>query len=259
MALPVFVDTVRDFEVIWVNLETKELRDLINPTIEVVHFESSANASLISTNAEPFVLQDTVNNTLTFTVSGQPSESFSILASEASGGVVGCPAHSFTIMGTGSRMAVVNGNLAVALSACEISSLINSHASSVTSSVTSDGKIKLTSNFPGSVTLTVGNGNMNSLLGFTNGQTALGSDIQEIFDIFPTLMTRISLGKYAFSVDLNANDYIINKRYFVRYRGIDPIFFSNELLEESFTVIENGSSSTSSSSGTCCGINVSFC
>lgn len=258
MSANVKLGVVRDFEIIWINQDTKELIDILDPTLEIVHYDSALGATVTSTEVEPFILIENQNNTLQINVSGYPTETFSILATEASGGVTGCPVNNLKIAGTGSKIAVVEGNLAVALSACELANLISSKATNFRAEV-EDGFVKIISNIQNESSLTIGNGNMNSLLGITAGQSATGKAIEEIVDLPPTTMTRISQGIFAFTYLIDSS-FLVNERYFVRYRGVDPTSFTNELLEEDFTVIDpvdpaNGGSSTSQ----CCGVVVSFC
>jgi len=57
----------------------------------------------------------------------------------------------------------------------------------------------------------------------------------EVADVPPTTMTRQAQGHYTHSVYLGYDTFSVGERYFVRFRGYNPVAGKDEFLEETFT------------------------
>ena len=53
------------------------------------------------------------------------------------------------------------------------------------------------------------------------------------------MTSRISTGRYVYTnVNLSPPEYIIGERYFVLFKGVDPITLKTEMYEEDFTIVK---------------------
>ena len=240
------VGTLKDFEVIWVDRTTHQPKDMNDVTLEIYHYEDAKAGQLISTLPEPYLitegLNDLINVGTAVPASGYYIDSdFTLQLNYIVTNLPDfhCPPNDYVVCGTGNKVSIVNGAKVYALSACELAGVINLDASGFTATA-ENGFVVLRSNFEGSGTyIEMGNGTINGVLGIPYGTTSYGADTQLVYNMLPQPTTRISTGRYVYTnVNLIPPDYLVGERYFVLFKGVDPITFLTEMYEEDFTMVK---------------------
>ena len=243
------INTRKDFEILWVDINTHQLRDLNNVTFEVYHYQCARPGVLVAPAKEPYVITEGLTDIFdigsfynaTDFIDRDVTIDFSIIANDL--GSLGCPPNNYVVCSTNSKMAIVNGYKKASLSACELAALINigSNNESATgyTATAKDGFLILKGIFVGSTTrIQVGSGNMNPILGLHTGDLDNGDDVKLVQDIYPSPMIRISTGRYVCpGVLLSVPPYRLEEKYYVVYKGFDPVTLRPELSEEDFILI----------------------
>lgn len=252
MATLAEIDSFKDFEVIWVDSISQQLKDMDNVTLEIYHYVEEKPASITSSNKEPYLITEGISDTLSISasslISGYITSSFilqgQIVCNDLAS--LGCPPNDYVVPNTINKVSLVNGRKVYALSACELASLINLDASGYFASAV-DGYVILSSLFSGEEnTITIGSGTLNSILGIVSGESASGMNLSTVFTLMPTPMQRISIGVYAYpNVSISAPEYKIGERYYALIKGLEPISGNLALYQEDFTVISKISSKNS--------------
>jgi hypothetical protein len=243
------INSLKDFEIIWIDFNTHQPKDMNNVTFEMYHYEESRPGRIVVPVKEPYIITEDVSDLLNI-ASFNPSASsivdvevkldLNIIVTQLAG--LGCPSNDFVVCGTNSKVAIVNGQKKASLSACELATLINVCGASGYTASTQDGFLVLSGDSIGSAAyLEVGTGTINPILGIIAGDTYPGSDTQLVFDIPVTPMTRVSAGRYVYTnVNLSSPPFSLEERYFVIYRSVEPITLQPEISEEDFVLISNG-------------------
>jgi len=236
--------TLKDFEVIWVDRHTHQTKDMNDVTIEIYHYEGDKAGQLISSDPEPYFVTQGIND-LVDVGTVVPASGYYIdvdftlqlnyIVTNLSD--FNCPPNDYVVCGTNNKVSIVNGNMVYALSACELAGVINLNASGFVAS-NENGYVVLTSNFTGADNyIEMGNGTVNGVLGIPYGTTSYGTNTQLIYNLTPQTTVRISTGRYVYTnVNLISPNYVVGERYFVLFKGIDPVTGLVEMYEEDFTM-----------------------
>jgi len=245
------INTYKDFEIIWIDKNTHQPKDMDSVTFELYHYQEAQPGIITVPVKEPYIITEgitdmldvaSIENNLGIAIDVDVIVDLNIIATQLAG--LGCPPNDFVVCGTGNKVSIVNGYKKAALSACELAALINIGSEGVGATgyhaYSQDGFLVLRGDYTGSAAyIEIGSGNMNSVLGVIYGLTSYGSDTRLIFDITPQPMTRISTGRYVYpNVALFEPYYTLEERYFVLFRGTDPVTLIPEIYEEDFALIE---------------------
>ena len=238
------VGTVRDFEIIWIDRHTQIFRDLNNVTVEFYHYECAKYAEIKTTRHEPYIITEDCNDTINVGViwaSGIADKHFQLQLDiiDTQLESLGCPPNDFTVPGTNTKVAIIYGKKYYALSACELASIINLDAEGYTA-YASGGYVVIRSNYIGSTSyIEIGNGTINCVLCVSIGTRAYGSDVAMIYDIPATPMIHYSLGRYVYPcINISYPPFQVGERYYVMFKGLDPLDGSPENSQEDFTVVD---------------------
>jgi len=235
----------KDFEVIWIDNTSQLLKDLDDVTLEIYHYEEAMAPKLVSSLAEPYIVTEgltdslnvlSINSASGFIIDKPITLDLNVIINQLP--ELGCPPNGFVVPGTTEKISVVNGNKQFALSACELATLINLEASGYSAS-DEGGFLILTGDFTGpESSLEMNDGSLNCVIGSITGDTASGTDITRILDLFPKIMTRIDTGRYVcLAVHLTVPPFILGERYFALFKGLDPITNRFEFHQEDFTLV----------------------
>lgn len=237
-----------DFEVNWEDVSSQPL-DMDDVTFELYHYNPSSSAEIISTAKEPFIIAEMTSDSLgvsTLNISGTGTIAITstitlelnIIVDQLEG--LGCPPNDFVVPNTNNKVSIIGGQKVFALSACELASLINLQASGYYAE-SREGFLVLKTATSGALTqITLDFGTINPTLGLSEGTSAVGSDLAVVSDIAPTLMTRISTGKYVYpNVLLSDTAFSPDKRYYVNYKAVHPISLLAYTQEEDFIIIKS--------------------
>ena len=238
------LDTKRDFEVRWYDSNNQHVV-MDDVTLEIYHYEGPQKAQLIGTLKEPFIFTETINDTVNI-ASVCPSQNIlidvhfvlelNLIESQLAG--LGCPSNNFSIPCTNNKVAIVNGIKKYALSACELSSLVNLEASGYTAS-SQDGHIVLTTDYGyDDCYLQVGNGLWNTVVGLSEGQQSFSSTSHKKIDVSQTPMKSDESGVYYYaSIDISSDIFLEGERYYALFKGINQNTLLEETKREDFTVL----------------------
>jgi len=150
---------------------------------------------------------------------------------------INCPPNSFVVPYTNEKYSIQNNHTVFALSACEVVQLINLNASGYVAT-SENGYVVLTSTDVGSYSsLLIGNGSINSILGFSEGTWTYGNEKRLVYDLTPTSAAHISQGRYIWTEHLDAPKYSIGERYYILFKGLETNTLFPEIHEEDFTLI----------------------
>ena len=244
--------TLKDLEIIWVDRFTQQPKDMNNVTVEVYHYEDAAPPRIVVPIPEPYRItegvSDTVNIASLNSASGYIGDDhitldLNVISDNLEG--LGCAPNDYVVCGTNNKVSIVNGVKVYSLSACELASLINLDVTEYTASA-ENGYLVITGLNSGSDwALQVGNGTFNTIVGLVEGDEYYGQDLQLILDLPPTPMNWVSTGRYVYT-DLNLSDppFTLTERYFVLYRGIEPVSLRPEISQEDFTLVNKIKSSS---------------
>lgn len=241
------VNSFKDFEIIWIDFNTHLPKDMQDVSFEIYHYQAAKAGKIIVPVKEPYILKQGLTDTLLIGI-GQCCEcleeiivDLNLAATDLSS--LGCPGNNYVVCGTNQKSAIVNGYLTVALSACELASLINHEGPEYFTASEQGGFLVLTGTLTGADTyLKVSYGTINGDLGLVPGTVYPGDDLRQVYDIVASPMVRMSTGQYVYpNVLLSQPPYSVEERYFAVYRGFDPVLLRPELLQENFTVILNKS------------------
>jgi len=238
--------TLRDLEIIWIDLVSRQPKDMNNVTVEVYHYLEAQAPKIVVPIREPYKITEGINDTLNIASINSASGyiidehvilDLNVINDNLEG--LGCPPNDYVVCGTATKIAIVDGRKVYSLSACELAGLINLDASGYTASV-ENGYVVLTGEYVGTGwKLQVGNGTINSTLGIFEGDEYLGSDLELVFALPVSPMTWISVGRYMYpNLDLSDPPYKVGERYYVMFRGIEPITLRPEMSQEDFTIVE---------------------
>ncbi len=237
----------KDFEIIWVDRFTQQMRDLLDVTIEIYHYEEATAGAIKAIRPEPYLITETINDTVNvascyeisgtgFVIDKHFTLQLDIAANQLA--ALDCAPNDFLVLGTSSKISIINGYKVYALSACELASLINLDASGYTACA-EGGFVVLKSNFTGSTSyIEIGNGTFDCPTGFPIGTRGYGTDLKIVHDLLPTPMTWMSTGRYAYPAVHIVEPYRVGERYYVLYYGFDPSDSTPEHAEEDFMVVD---------------------
>jgi len=217
-----------------------------NVTVEVYHYLDAQAPKIVVPIQEPYKITEGINDTLNIASINSASGyivdehvilDLNVINDNLEG--LGCPPNDYVVCGTATKVAIVDGRKVYSLSACELAGLINLDASGYSASV-ENGYLVLTGEHTGSGwKLQVGNGTINSTLGIFEGDEYSGSDLGLFFDLPISPMTWISVGRYMYpNLALLDPPFKVGERYYVMFRGIEPITLRPEIAQEDFTVVE---------------------
>jgi len=240
------IGTLRDLEIIWVDLFTRQPKDMNNVTVEVYHYLDAEAPKIIAPISEPYKITEGLNDTLNiasvnsasgYIIDEHVTLDLNVINDNLEG--LGCPPNDYVVCGTATKVAIMDGRKVYSLSACELAGLINLDASGYSASV-ENGYLVLTGNYTGTGwTLQVGNGTINSTLGIFEGDEYYGNDLELTFDLPTSPMNWISTGRYMYpSLDISDPPFKVGERYYVMFRGIEPVTLRPEISQEDFTVVE---------------------
>lgn len=240
------IGSKRDLEIIWIDMVTRQPKDMNNVTVEVYHYIDAQAPKIKVPIQEPYKITEGINDTINiasinydlgYIVDKHIILDLNVINSNL--GDLGCPPNDYVVCGTSSKVAIVDGRKVFSLSACELAGLINLDASGYSAS-SEDGYLVLTGDFIGiGWELQVGNGTINSTLGLNLDSIFFGNSIQLVFDLNNSPMTRVSSGRYIYpSVNIIDPPYKIGERYYVMFRAVEPVTLRNEIAQEDFTVVD---------------------
>ena len=243
--------TYRDLEIIWVDLVSRLPKDMNNVTVEVYHYLDAQAPKIVSPISQPYKITEGINDTINiasinsasgYIVDKHITLDLNVINNNLSG--LGCPQNDYVVCGTSTKVAIVDGRKVYSLSACELAGLINLDASGYSASDV-NGFLVLTGSFSGSGwTLQVGNGTINSTLGIFEGDEYYGNNLSLVFDLPFTTMNWISTGRYMYpSLNLSDPPFKVGERYYIMFRGVEPITLRPEISQEDFTVVAKSGSS----------------
>lgn len=240
------IGTKRDLEIIWIDMITRQPKDMNNVTVEVYHYLDAQAPKIKVPIQEPYKITEGINDTVNIasinSASGYIADKhitldLNVINSDLGG--LGCPPNDYVVCGTSSKVAIVDGRKVFSLSACELAGLINLDASGYSATV-EDGYLVLTGNFAGNGwALQVGNGTINSTLGIFIGDEVYGNSLQLVYDLASSPMTWVSTGIYMYpSVNIVDPPFKVGERYYVMFRAVEPVTLRPEIAQEDFTVVE---------------------
>lgn len=239
------IGTQRDLEIIWVDLYTRQPKDMNNVTVEVYHYLDAQAPKIVVPISQPYKITEGINDTVNI-ASINSSQSYlvdehitldlNVISNNLEG--LGCPPNDYVVCGTNTKVAIVDGRKVYSLSACELAGLINLDATGYTASV-EDGFLVLTGENKGSGWgLQVGNGTINSTLGIMEGDEYTGNDLDLVYDLTASPMHWISTGRYMYpSLEVSSPDFQVGERYYVMFRSVEPVTLRPEIAQEDFTVV----------------------
>ena len=240
------IGTKRDLEIIWIDLVTRQPKDMNNVTVEVYHYLDIQAPRIVVPIRGPYTITEGINDTLNvasynpvsgYIVDEHITLDLNVINDNLAG--LGCPPNDYVVCGTSTKVAIVDGRKVFSLSACELAGLINLDASGYTASV-EEGYLVLTGDYlDPEWKLQVGNGTINSTLGIFEGDEYQGNSLELVFDLEASPMNWISTGRYRYpSISLIDPPYTIGERYYVLFRAIEPVTLRPEIAQEDFTIIE---------------------
>ena len=240
------INTYKDFEIMWIDRETGQLKDMLDVTLEIYHYQGDKPPQIIVPNKEPYIITenftDTVNigsvdPSIGIFIDTEVYLDLNIIANNLSS--LGCPPNDYVVCNTNQKIAIVNGYKVASLSACELASLINLGGASGYTASCKDGFLVITGDYVGSTAyLQIGSGSFNSVVGVHLGDQYYGTSTMIVYDIPSQPMTRVSLGRYVYTnVYLSIPPYSLEERYFAVYRGIDPTSGIPEIYQENFVMV----------------------
>jgi len=243
--------SIRDLEIIWVDLYTRQPKDMNNVTVEVYHYLEAAAPELTATIKEPYQITEGINDTVNIAVLNSTTGDIidkhvtldlNVINDNLDG--LGCAPNDYVVCGTSSKVSIVDGRKVYSLSACELAGLINLDASGYTASA-ENGYVVITGDYTGSVwKLQVGNGTINSTLGIFENDEYYGNDLELVYDLAASPMSWVDTGRYVYpGLSLSDPPFKIGERYYVLFRAVEPITLRPEISQEDFTVVANSSSS----------------
>lgn len=240
------LDTLKDFEVVWIDQNSQSPKNMESSFIEIHHYQNEKKPEIISQIKEPYIFTETVNDQVNIGSIDTSSDIYIDVHFELELNLINsnledleCPPNNFIVPGTNQKVAIVNGFKKYALSACELAALINLNASGYVAS-DKDGFIVLTGDFSGSdASLQVGDATWNQVIGLVEGNIYNGLDAQKVIDLEETEMNHVAIGTYVFlGLEIKLPNYIEGERYFVKYTAKDLISEVFEYKTESFTVLK---------------------
>lgn len=240
------LDTLKDFEVVWIDSNSQSPKDMDISFIEIYHYEEKKNPQIISQIKEPYIFTETINDQVNIGSIDLSTSSYIDVHFELELNLINsnledleCPPNNFVVPGTNQKVSIVNGFKKYALSACELAALVNLNASGYTASA-KDGFLVLTGEFIGeNSSLQVGDATWNQTLGFNEGDIFKGFDELKVIDFPQTEMKRIALGTYIYlGFSLKDNNFLEGERYYVKYTAKDPISEVFEYKTENFTILK---------------------
>jgi len=244
------IGTLRDLEIIWVDVVSRLPKDMNNVTVEVYHYLDAQAPKIVAPISQSYTITEGINDTVNIasinSASGYIVDKYITLdlnvINDNLGGL-GCPPNNYVVCGTATKVAIVDGRKVYSLSACELAGLINLDASGYTASV-ENGFLVITGDYTGTGwTLQVGNGTINSTLGIMEGDEYYGNNLELVFDLDVSPMNWISTGRYMFpSLNISDPPFKVGERYYVMFRGIEPITLRPEISQEDFTVVAKSGS-----------------
>lgn len=237
---------MQDFEVIWIDSSTQLPKDMSNVTLEIYHYTGPDQAQFTVPLSEPYIFTETINDTVNIgslklsqniLIDVHISLDLNLVASQLDG--LECPPNDYVVPNTCHKVSLVNGYKKYALSACELSTLINLEASGYVAHA-KDGFVVITSDFEGQDSyLQIGSGTWNSTSGIIEGQQFFGSDIQKNIVYGPTPMQRIDIGTYVLTqVPIINPPFEPGEKYFAVFRGVDQITLQEEIRQDNFTILK---------------------
>jgi len=239
------IDTLRDLEIIWVDLVSRQPKDMDSVTVEVYHYLDAQTPKIETSIQEPYQITEGINDTINIALINSDLGyildkhvilDLNVINNNLEG--LGCPPNDYVVCGTATKVAIVNGRKVFSLSACELAGLVNLDASGYTASV-EDGYVVLTGEQKGSAwALQIGNGTINSTLGIFEGDEYYGNDLEQVFDLNAKAMHWISTGRYLYpSLNIINPPFKVGERYYVLFRGKEPVTQRPEIAQEDFTVV----------------------
>lgn len=240
------IGTLRDLEIIWVDLVSRLPKDMNNVTVEVYHYLDAQAPKIVAPISQPYQITEGINDTVNiasinsasgYIVDKHITLDLNVINNNLDG--LGCAPNNYVVCGTATKVAIVDGRKVYSLSACELAGLINLDASGYTASV-ENGFLVITGDHTGEGwNLQIGNGTINSTLGLFENDEYLGNKLDLVFDLEVSPMNWISSGRYMFpSLNISDPPFKVGERYYVMFRGIEPITLRPELSQEDFTVVD---------------------
>jgi len=239
-----------DLEAVWLDANLQPL-NVTETTFEIYHYDPKLPAEIKATLHEPYIITQTISDTLGITsvndygVSGMVSITSAItleldLTVDQLAGL-GCPPNDYVIPGTNSKVSIVSGNTMYALSAWELAALINLQASGYYAVSDDNGFLVLKTDTLGHYTnITIDYGTLNPIIGLPEGVSATGKEVALIFNQQPTEMVQMAIGKFVYpDLYLSSTTYESFKRYYIVYRTTDPNIGLEITKEEDFVLVES--------------------
>jgi len=216
-----------------------------NVTVEVYHYLDAQAPKIVVPISQPYKITEGINDTVNiasinsasgYIVDKHITLDLNVINDNLEG--LGCPPNDYVVCGTATKVAIVDGRKVYSLSACELAGLINLDASGYTASV-ENGFLVITGEHSGAGwTLQIGNGTINSTLGIFEGDEFYGNNLELVFDLEVSPMNWISTGRYMYpSLNISDPPYKVGERYYVMFRGIEPITLRPEISQEDFTIV----------------------
>jgi hypothetical protein len=240
------LDTLKDFEVVWIDSNSQSPKNMEISLIEIYHYEEKKKPQITSPIQEPYIFTETVNDQVNIGSIDLNTSSYIDVHFELELNLINtsledleCPPNNFVVPGTNQKVAIVNGFKKYALSACELATLVNLNASGYVASA-KDGFLVLTGDFLGeNASLQVGDATWNQAIGLVEGDIYRGSDSRKVIDVLETEMKHVALGTYIYlGVPIKNPTFIEGERYFVKYTAKDTISEVFEYKTENFTVLK---------------------
>jgi len=238
------LNTLRDFEVIWLDNLTGLPKDMLNVSMEIYHYEGPNSPRLVMPLSEPYIFTEGINDEVNIASIKTSTNTYidphinlelNLIVTDLQN--LGCVPNDFVVPFTCNKVSIVNGYKKYALSACELSSLINLQATGYTT-YAENGFLVIESDFEGMDSrLQVGNGTWNTTVGIVEGAQYFGSGIEKHIDFFQPNMNRVDVGTYVeTNVSISGPTFDVGERYYVIYKGIDPLTNNPEIKKEDFTI-----------------------
>lgn len=237
--------TTKDVEVIWLDPTTHLPREMSSCIIEIYHYDSALPGIISSLNQEPYFITEGINDTLEIGsiypenncyIDSNFTLQLNLICDNLD--QFPCKPNEYIVPDTNLKVAIINSRKVFALSACELSTLINLNASGYSASDV-DGFVVLRGDYSAETAyLKVGSGNINPLFNIVEGDEFYGSNLKITHILEPVEMTKMQTGIYVYpEIKIQEPNFIAGERYFILVKAYDALTGRLEIYQEDWSVI----------------------